>query len=158
MEGGRERSNKGKMCREAEQQGGCLRHAGRGGGAASRQPAYPPVITSPRGTGEVTACSPTDRWQQRSDDAPGSPTPRAPSTHLDLGPSAVYLGDALDHQVRHGGVGLRQVLRQVHAEGGHLAGQPLVSTLDGQGLEALLVAAQPALQGRRRHEAGRRGR
>lgn len=46
----------------------------------------------------------------------------------------------------HGGVGLGEVLRQVHAEGRHLAGQALVSALDGQRLQALLMAAQPALR------------
>ena len=60
----------------------------------------------------------------------------------------VDLGHTLADEVRYRRACLRQVLRQVHAERGHLARQPLVTALDRQRLHTLLVAGQAALPGR----------
>ena len=54
--------------------------------------------------------------------------------------------DALDEQVRDGGAGFGQVLRQVDSERCHLARKTLVAALDRQTFQTFFVTAQTTLQ------------
>ena len=54
--------------------------------------------------------------------------------------------DALDEQVRDGGAGFGQVLRQVDSERCHLARKTLVAALDRQAFQTFFVTAQTTLQ------------
>ena len=68
------------------------------------------------------------------------------ASYFDLDASGIDFVDALDEQVRDGGAGFGQVLRQVDAERGHLARKTLVAALDRQALQAFFVTAQTTLQ------------
>ena len=57
----------------------------------------------------------------------------------------VDLVDALADEGRDLRPGLLQMLGQVHPKSGHPLGQPLVTALEGQGLDALLVGRQAAI-------------